>query len=79
MLRNLEYNYPGLGYASVNDQFMMGTDLLVAPVVTKGQTERKVVIPPGTWIADNGEKIAGPKTISVKTPLSRIPHFMLKR
>ena len=79
MLRNLEYNYPGLGYASVNDQFMMGTDLLVAPVVTKGQTERQVVIPPGTWIADDGEEFVGPKTITVKVPLSRLPHFTLKR
>lgn len=79
MLRNLEYNYPGMGYASVRDQFMMGTDLLVAPVVTKGQTERQVVIPPGTWIADDGEEFVGPKMITVKVPLSRLPHFTLKR
>lgn len=79
MLRNLEYNYPGQGYAAVGDQFMMGTGLLVAPVVEKGQTERKVVIPPGTWIADDGEKVVGPKTITVKTPLSRLPYFTLKK
>ena len=79
MLRNLEYNYPGQGYAAVNDQFMMGTDLLVAPVVTKGQSERNVVIPPGTWVADDGETVVGPKTITVKTPLSRLPYFMLKK
>jgi len=79
MLRNLEYNYPGMGYAAVRDQFMMGTDLLVAPVVEKGQTERKVVIPPGTWIADDGETVVGPKTVTVKAPLSRLPYFTLKR
>lgn len=79
MLRNLEYNYPGMGYAAVRDQFMMGTDLLVAPVVEKGQTERKVVIPPGTWIADDGETVVGPKTITVTAPLSRLPYFTLKR
>ena len=79
MLRNLEYNYPGQGYAAVGDQFMMGAGLLVAPVVEKGQTERKVVIPPGTWIADDGEKVVGPKTITVKTPLSRLPYFTLKK
>ena len=79
MLRNLEYNYPGMGYAAVRDQFMMGTDLLVAPIVEKGQTERKVVIPPGTWISDEGETVVGPKTVTVKTPLSRLPYFTLKR
>lgn len=77
MLRNLEYNYPGMGYAGVRDQFMMGTDLLVAPVMEKGQTERQVVIPPGTWVADDGETIIGPKTVSVKAPLSRLPYFTL--
>ena len=84
LLRGIEegtrfLDYPGMGYASVRDQFMMGTDLLVAPVVTKGQTERQVVIPPGTWIADDGEEFVGPKTITVKVPLSRLPHFTLKR
>ena len=79
MLRNLEYNYPGHGYANVNDEFMMGEDLLVAPVVEKGATERSVVLPPGTWIADDGELMDGPATVTVKTPLSRLPHFTLKR
>lgn len=79
MLRNLEYNHPGLGYAAISDQFMMGTDLLVAPVVKKGQTERTVVIPPGTWVADDGETVVGPKTITVKAPLSRLPYFSLKK
>ena len=79
MLRNLEYNYPGQGYAAVSDQFMMGTDLLVAPVVIKGQTERTVVIPPGTWVGDDGETVVGPKTLTVKTPLSRLPYFILKK
>ena len=32
MIRNLEYCFPGMGYAGVKDQFMMGDYLLVAPV-----------------------------------------------
>ena len=79
MLRNLEYNYPGLGYAGVTDEFMMGDDLLVAPVVEKGQAERSVVLPPGRWLADDGTMYDGPKTVAVKTPLSRLPHFVLKK
>ena len=79
MLRNLEYNYPGMGYANVSDEFMMGDDLLVAPVVEKGATERTVVLPPGTWTADDGTVHEGPKTFSVKAPRARLPHFILKR
>lgn len=76
ILRNLEYNYPGQGYAAVIDQFMMGTDLLVAPQMDKGAASRPVVVPPGTWKADDGTVVVGPKTITVQTPLARLPHFV---
>ena len=76
ILRGLEYNYPNQGYASVIDEFMMGTDLLVAPQMEKNATMRDVVIPPGTWKADDGTTVVGPKTITVKTPLARLPHFV---
>ena len=79
MLRNLEYNFPGIGYSEISDEFMMGDDLLVAPVVGKGQTERKVVIPPGKWVADDGSEVTGPSTITVKAPLTRLPHFTLTK
>ena len=76
ILRGLEYNYPNQGYASVIDEFMMGTNLLVAPQMEKDATTRDVVIPPGTWKADDGTTVVGPKTITVKTPLARLPHFV---
>ena len=79
MLRNLEYNYPGLGYAGVTDEFMMGDFLLVAPVVEKGATVRTVVLPPGTWVADDGTEHVGPRTVTVDAPRSRLPHFARKQ
>lgn len=78
IIRNLEYNYPGLGYAGVRDQFMMGQTLLVAPQLKKGATSRTVVIPPGEWTADDGTVVTGPRTITVSTPLDRLPHFVAK-
>jgi hypothetical protein len=79
ILRSLEYNYPGQGYAAVIDQFMMGEDLLVAPVLKKGASSRSIVLPPGRWLADDGKTYAGPTEITVKTPLSRLPHFTAVR
>ena len=76
MMRNMEYAFPGMGYAEIKDQFMMGDDLLVAPVVEKDAASRKVVLPPGTWRADDGTVFSGPAEIEVSTPLSRLPHFV---
>lgn len=76
MMRNLEYAYPGRGYAAIKDEFLMGDDLLVAPVVEEGATARTVVVPPGTWRADDGTVVTGPATVTVAAPLSRLPHFM---
>ena len=76
MLRAMDYQFPGCGYEKVTDQFMMGDRLLVAPQVRKGATERSVVIPSGNWTADDGTVVTGPTVIRVKTPLSRLPHFV---
>ena len=75
MLRSMDFQYPGKGYELVLDQFMMGDDLLVAPVVEGGVKTRKVVIPEGSWRADDGTVVSGPKTVEVSTPLARLPYF----
>ena len=75
IMRNLEYCFPGEGYAGINDEFMMGDRLLVAPVLEKGAASREVVLPPGKWKADDGQVHVGPAVVDVATPLSRLPHF----
>ena len=75
IMRNLEYNYPGLGYGAIKDEFMMGTDLLVAPVMEEGAKTRKVVLPPGRWLGDDGTSYDGGRTIEIPVTLRRLPHF----
>ena len=58
------------------DEFLMGEDLLVAPVMEKGATSREVVLPPGKWRDASGVVHAGPARISVDAPLGRLPHFV---
>ena len=77
MLRSMDFQFPGKGYELVLDQFMMGDDLLVAPVVEGGVKSRKVIIPDGTWRADDGTLFTGPRTVEVVTPLTRLPYFEL--
>ena len=75
MLRSMEYAFPGNGYASVKDQFVMGEDLIVAPQVAKGAASRTVNLPAGRWIADDGTAYDGPCRLTVATPLTRLPYF----
>ena len=76
MLRSMDYMFPGNGYGTIKDQFMMGDFLMVAPQVTKGATARSVAIPPGRWKGDDGSVVTGPTKVVVETPLSRLPHFI---
>jgi alpha-glucosidase (family GH31 glycosyl hydrolase) len=75
MMRNLEYVFPGRGYGDAKDEFLMGDDLLVAPVLEKGAASRRVVLPPGSWRADDGALFEGPAEVEVAAPLARLPHF----
>ena len=75
IMRNLEYVFPGHGYAEIRDEFLMGDDLLVAPVLEEGATTRKVVLPPGTWRADDGKVHVGPATVEIPVTLARLPYF----
>ena len=76
MIRHLDYMYPGQGYGKVDDQFVMGDFLMVAPQVRKGATSRDVLVPPGRWTADDGTVVEGPVRITVQTPLERLPYFV---
>ncbi len=74
IMANMEYYYPHQGFAAVVDQFMVGPDLMVAPMVEPG-TRRTVLLPPGTWEADDGNVYQGSEEVSVEVPLARLPYF----
>ena len=76
ILRSLEYNYPGQGYAEIQDTFMLGKDLLVAPVIKKGQTERKVILPGGRWHGFDSKTYDGGEEITIPVSLSDLPYFV---
>jgi alpha-D-xyloside xylohydrolase len=62
----------------VDDAFMFGPDLLVAPVATCGARQREVYLPAGSrWTeAWTGQAFAGGEPVIVSAPLGRIPLFL---
>ena len=66
--------WPGITVEVKADQFLMGNDLLVAPMVTNG-TSRTVLVPPGKWKADDGTVIVGPAQKTFDVPLGRLLYF----
>ena len=62
----------------IEDEFMFGASLLICPIYTLGQREKKVYLPKGaTWInAYTGEKYQGGQSIVADAPLDRIPVFV---
>lgn len=42
---------------TLSDQYMFGTDILFAPIVNQGETERKVYLPKGKWTRTNDKSV----------------------
>lgn len=77
IIRHMEYVYPNCGYAEINDQFLLGTKILVAPVLEKGKERRKVVLPKGRWIYCDKNVYEGGQTVEVYSPIDVLPYFQL--
>ena len=62
----------------VDDQFMFGPDLLVAPVLEQHANDRSVYLPAGTDWTDvwTGARESGDAMVSANAPLDRIPLFL---
>ena len=78
IVKPMAWFWPDAGYETIQDQFILGDDLLVAPVVEKGARSRKVTFPEGTWIGDDGSEVVGPATVEVEVPLARLPYYRLQ-
>jgi alpha-glucosidase len=62
---------------NLDDQFMVGNDLLVAPIVKPDVTRRLVYLPAGSWYDYwTNKKYAGGTMISVDAPLDVVPLFV---
>jgi hypothetical protein len=75
----LYLDYPNQVAAYLNpDEFLYGSQVLVAPVVTPGQVPTETVwFPPGRWVDYfTGATFTGPSSATLSVPLNRMPVFV---
>ena len=61
---------------SIKDEYLFGDALLVAPILTDGNS-RRVYLPKGEWIdLLTGETVSGGKAVTVKAAIGQIPVFL---
>lgn len=62
---------------SLNDEFMLGSQVLVAPVVVQGMCRRMVYLPEGVWYDYwTEEKLTGPQWLIKDAPLDVCPIYV---
>ena len=79
VMRPLFYHYPQDPTAwDVEDEYLFGPDVLVAPVLEAGAQSREVYLPAGNgWLdPETGNAYDGGQQIIVSAPLERIPVFV---
>ncbi len=77
VMRTMFYEFPQDERCwTCEDQYMFGSQYLVAPVLYAGMVERSVYLPAGQWKdIHTGEVIEGGKTVMAAAPLDVIPVF----
>lgn len=78
MMRALVLNHQNdVNTYQVDDQYLLGNNLMVCPITVKDAKTRSLYLPKGTWFDYwSGKKIDGGKYIHVVAPLDTIPLFV---
>jgi alpha-D-xyloside xylohydrolase len=79
IMRGLVMDFPNdIKVRNINDEYLFGPSILVAPVYQFKARTRSVYLPAGAkWYNfDSGELISGGQQVTVKAPLSRMPLFV---
>ncbi len=78
-VRPLLFDFPDdAAVADLWDEFIVGDDIIAAPLWKSGARTREVYLPQGTWTNfwNGGERFVGPATLTIDAPLDRLPLFV---
>ena len=76
-MRPLVYHFNEPDVYDIDDQFMLGEWIMVAPVIKTRQRTRLLFIPAGTWFDyHNNKQIEGPGWLDIDVTLDSMPIFV---
>lgn len=78
LVRPLNFTDPTRTFDNIYDEFLWGSEVLVAPVMKEGAVEREITFPAGQWVDMNkpNRVYDGYSTISYPAPLEVLPLFV---
>ena len=79
IMRSLALHYPDEEIVwDLKDEYLLGEDILVAPIIQRDQRTKRLYLPSGRWtpIEQTGEYIEGGRYITIDAPLEYIPVFV---
>lgn len=79
MVRPLNfYSKQDTRFDNIDDQYLWGRDVMVAPVMTQGATSRNITFPCGKWVDYNNPTTTynGGEIINYNAPLEMLPLFV---
>ena len=75
IVRHMAYVFTDEGFETVNDCFMLGNRVMVAPVLTKGAKYKHIKFPKGKWLGSNGVTYMGEKISDIKVDMNTVLYF----
>ena len=80
IMRPMFFDFPDdANCLDLSDQYMFGPDILFAPIINQGQTERSVYLPKGEWIRTLDKKVyEGGRWIIVAAAIDEYIAFVRK-
>ena len=67
-------------FCDLDGQYMLGDEILVAPVMKEGEKVKEIYLPHGTWRYEpTGEIFKGEQTVKIPTKLEELPYFTKMR
>ena len=82
IIKYLDYVFPNQDFTAINDQFLLGDSIMVAPMIDNKNKTRIIRFPKiskGKWIGDDGKMYKGGTTVEIEVPLDRLPFFIVKK